>query len=241
MAEKYNPILAEVARQPVVPRGTVDEIFPMGDRTDQRDYIFNQVEGQTELDRLIEALKGDGGDEHWEYDKWLRSAAKHEKIVVEVKQEGDDKPAGFAIFGMTLAFEDHGDDEVESHLYLTLDLAAIYLSPCHRGRGFSAALSWAVGYQVETVIEALKELAEEKQPSAPEGGLEIFISGEAQSAGGARYLATTVERIKSNLEFLSFEAGWAGDIDVIDDIDFSDFPDCGFSEEDQILQKPTYG
>jgi hypothetical protein len=43
-----------------------------------------------------------------------------------------------------------------------------------------------------------------------------------------------VEKIKSNLEFISFEAGWAGDIELYDDVDFSDFPDCGFGyEEDQ--------
>jgi hypothetical protein len=114
----------------------VDEIFPMDDRADPRDYYFRQLTGADEIEGLIAVLGRHANGEHWEYESWLRRSHEQNKIIVEVKQEGDAEPAGFAVFAARVTIEDHGDEEPEPKLYLTLDLAAVYVSPHRRNSGF---------------------------------------------------------------------------------------------------------
>ncbi|MBY3151414.1 hypothetical protein HFO56_03300 [Rhizobium laguerreae] len=240
MTKKYNPILRKISQQTIVSRGTVDEIFPMGGHADQRDYYFRQVVGSAEIEGLISTLGRRAVDENWQYERWLRHSLEHGKIVVEVKQDGDAEPAGFAIFAAQLSVEDYGDDEVEPQLYLAIDLAAIYISPSQRNRGFSEALSWAVAYHVELMVDDLKRLPKARRPPLEGEGLKAVFTGDAQSAGGARFLANTVEKIETNLEHIRFKAGWAGIVNVIDDINFTEFPDQGFdsNEPSVAMGKP---
>lgn len=89
----------------------------MDDRADARDYLFKQVMGPGEIEDLIATLQRSSADnERWEYDKWLLHSVENEKMVLEVRQEGDEEPAGFAIFSTQLAFEDHGMRSSRSYI-----------------------------------------------------------------------------------------------------------------------------
>jgi hypothetical protein len=108
--------------------------------------------------------------------------------------------------------------------------------PKHRGAGFSKALAWAARELVDSVVDHLTEMQPEDRSPLLGLEFEILVRGEAHSAAGARYLASAVEKIESNMEFYNPEDDWLLYPAVTDDVDFSDFPSCGYDEK---YQKPA--
>lgn len=232
-----NKLQAINERGRIPHRGATEEVFPLEDVADVRDFVFTRIVNRSVAKAFIEALRCEADpSEQWPFDKWLLRSVDQKKTVLAVHREGDLGFAGFAVVGTNLAVEDHDMVELSPTLYLSVDLAAVYVLPKHRGEGFSTALAWAAGKLVDSVVDHLTEMPPEDREPLLGLEFEIFIRGEAHSAAGARYLASAVEEIESNMEFYDPEDDWLLHPTVTDDVDFSDFPCCGYGER---YQKPA--
>lgn len=232
LAALINPKLRALATQEVYPRGTTDEVSYEFAHNDDRDFHFKQVKDASEAEALVETLRQRAdGSERWKFDRWLENGIKHQQTIIEVRRSGDETPAGYAIIHTDLGVEKALSGKFKPNFYLSLDLAAIYISPECRGMGFSSALRWAVASYVEDIIAAVEKMPSEDRASLEGMNLEVFLTGEAQSAGGARYLSSVLDKIEEYATYYLEEERWFGAVTVIDDIDFSDFPDCGYGTE----------
>ncbi|TLX17182.1 hypothetical protein [Rhizobium sp. MHM7A] len=223
-ASNLDRLLAQLVEQPVVKDGTAEEIFPSDDRKDEAGFLFRQVSGRQQVAALTEIFKAQAGSkERWPFDIWLDRAFDHHSTIIEVKREGDELPAGFAVIATRLEVEGKTDADSQSTIALRVDLNSVYVTSERRGEGHSQALSWAIGKQVDRILYALAEAPASSRQSFKEHKVEIFIEGEAHSEGGANFLAGTVEQIESNMDFINLEKAWFDVPAVMDDVDYDKF------------------
>lgn len=214
-------MLAQLVEQPIIEDGPAEEIFPSDDREDEAGFLFRQVSSRQEVAALAEIFKAQSGPkERWPFDIWLDRAFDHRSTIIEVKREGDDAPAGFAVIGTKLEVEDKTDADAQSTIVLRVDLNSVYVTPGKRGEGHAQALSWAIGKQVDRILYALAQAPASSRQSLKQHKVEIFIEGEAHSEGGANFLAGTVEQIESNMDFINLDKAWFDVPTVIDNIDY---------------------
>ena len=231
---KENRKLAALNDLAEIPEwGSVEEIFPGDDVDDERVFSFAKISDFKMLMPLLESLsKGSDPGEAWDFQGWLKRGLTDRNTVVAVRSEDDPDYAGFAIFSTTLAVEHNAaDDETDPILCLSADLEAVYILPSYRKQGFSEALSWAVGRYVNSVLRHVNEMPAGDRDVFANLEFQLFIQGEAQSAGGARFLSNTLDEIASNIEMTLYGVD-ALIPSIFDDVDFSDFPDCGFGVDE---------
>lgn len=226
----------------VIPAEVESElIFPGEARDDERPYRFKEIKSPNDMAELA-ALLSEAADieEPWNYEGWLNVEADGAVKIVAVQRVGEDKPAGFVVFsGLFDLHVFNGDeierattiDDVEASFYLTVSVDSVYISPGERGKGFSQALSWMVGNHADEMLRFLEgNLPEEYQQQIKLREVTVLVEGEAHSPGGARFLSRAVEELEAGVEFLGFgEQSWFPIVQVSNGIDFSDFPDRGWS------------
>ncbi len=219
MDTDFDRMVSNLELLPIVDRGSAEEIFPGDDRDGEEGYSFRQIEGRQQIASLTRELSNlPRLNDRWPFDIWLDRAGDHASTIIEVRRENETTPAGFAIIDTDLELE------VEQKiLLLRLDLGSIYVTPSKRGQGHSKALSWAIGAHVDQVLSALAKAPQEDRVFLKDQKIEIFISGEAHSEGGARFLANTVEQIESNMAFIDLKNAWFEVPVVIDDVDLDKF------------------
>lgn len=215
----FEQMVSGMKRHPTFIYGSAEEIFPGEEREDRAGYAFSQVEGRQQIDRLKGELSElPGSKDRWPFDVWLDLAGDREATIIEVKQEGNLIPAGFAVIKMDLELESN-----QNTVLIRLDLNSVYVTPSERGKGHSQALCWAVGMQVNRILSTLAQVPEESRGFLKDHKIEIFITGEAHSEGGARFLTNVVEQIESNMAFIDLKNAWFEVPVVIDDVDLDKF------------------
>lgn len=224
-----NRNLAAINRMATVPeRGVVDEVFLGDDVEDDRDFTFTRITRNKKSQALIDALIADADtQERWDFKGWLNRGLANRQTVIGVQREGQPGIAGFVILSTAL---DVRDLKKEPNIVLDVHLEAVYILPKFRRQGFSQALSWVAAMYVDSVIDQVNDMPKADRMVIEDLEFELFIRGEAHSAGGARFLSETVDWITSNVEMDMFLEDRLRPT-VIDDVDFSDFPDCGFGDE----------
>ncbi len=230
--EKMEPILTPLKNLPIRDSGSTEEVFPLDDRDDNRDYIFRKITGPEDVQTLLTSLQDANEEKRWNIENWLSEAIDREYNIVEVRQYGDAEPAGFATYRCYFDTDIHGLYDSKATIHLSVGLETIYVRPSERGNGHSQALSWLIGNHVDKLLHALKNLPEEVRKDFSHLPVEVFVNGEAHSEGGARFLSRTFEQIESNLHFFELRKSWLQPVELTDNIDFSDYPDCGWSDED---------
>lgn len=215
--------LAQLVRQPVIDRGLAEEIFPGEGRRTDASFIFRQVKGGQEIANLTNTLRAQlGQKDRWPFDVWLDRANDKSWTVIEVRREDEDVPAGFAVIVTDLRLENRTVTNRQSTVVLSLDLNSVYVVPSKRGEGHSQALSWAIGKQVDHILQALAQSpASNYQLDVPQ--VEILIEGEAHSESGAKFLTGTFERIECNINLMNVDGAWFDMPTVIDGIDIDKF------------------
>jgi GNAT superfamily N-acetyltransferase len=212
-------MVSELKLRPVVHHGSAEQIFPGDEREDDEGYSFRHIQGRQQVAHLTSELGAlPRLNDRWPFDVWLDRAADHDSTIIEVRREGEPTPAGFAIVNTELELE--ADQKM---LVLHLDLSSVYVTPSRRGQGHSQALSWAIGEHVDQILSALSHVPEESRTFLKDHKVEIFISGEAHSEGGAHFLAEAVEQIESNMEFVDLKNAWFEVPTVIDDVNLDKF------------------
>lgn len=240
--EKLKPVLSSLCEHEIDLHASVEEIFPMEDRADDRSYSFRLVKTQADVETLIASLKPtQDNSEHWNVETWLNGSYEDGEQIIEVRRDGETEPAGFAAVMISFHRKLVDNQGEAPNMELTTNLEAIYVRPSERGKGHSEALSWAIGAHIDRILRGLADLKTTEREGLSGIDLEILVSGEAHSAGGARFLARTLENIESNLEYHPPKNHWVNSIGVLDNIDFSDYPDCGFSDNsDDELVAPKH-
>ena len=215
----FDRMVSGLELHPIAEYGSSEEIFPYEGRDDEEGFSFRQIEGRQQIAHLTHELsKLPRENDRWPFDIWLDRAGDHASTIIEVRREGETTPAGFAIIDADLELE--SDQQI---ILLRLDLDSIYVTPSKRGQGHSQALSWAIGVHVDQIMSALDKVPEESRAFLKDHKIEIFISGEAHSEGGARFLAEAVQQIESNMDFIALKNCWFGVPAVIDDVDLDKF------------------
>jgi hypothetical protein len=214
--------LAQVVKQPITQRGFAEEIFADDEKRNEADFLFRQVKGGQEVADLTNTLKAQTGPkDRWPFDVWLDRANDKGWTIIEVRREGEDLPAGFTVIGTDLRRKDRIVADGPSTVVLNVDLNSVYVTPSKRGGGYSQALSWAIGKQVEHIV---RTLARSPATSCHLGDqVKILIEGEAHSEGGPKFLGGTVERIEANVHSMNLEQAWFDLPTVIDDVDTEKF------------------
>lgn len=237
-ASRLNPKLEVLAQsQHITASGTVDEIFPCEDRVDNRTFEFEIITNGTQLNVLKAQLKKmrDRGED-WPFADWLDGAHEDGDTILTVRRTGDRKPAGFTNIRTSLRLEDHSDEDTSKPvIYLNIALDAIYISPSERGEGHSQALSWAIARLANDIAYDLAEWNDPERERLEKYPVEISITGEAHSEGGARFLSRTIEKIESHMDQFDPKTTWDFVPTVTDRCDFSDYPNGGYTLTDRTL------
>lgn len=226
-----NPKLAKLAlEQKIHARGSFEKVFGF-EEPNTRDFLFTSIKTKVELLALETHLKKYAKIEpEWPFSEWLRGTHEDGYIIIAVRLEGEPKPAGFATVRTNLAIEiPDEENSARATTYLSLSLDTVYVAPAHREKGYSQALSWAAAQLANDITYALAEWPDPDRRHLEKYPVEIFISGEAHSPGGARYLSRTVDYIETNTEFFNPKSTWNFLPIISNHCDFSDYPDEGFS------------
>lgn len=239
--ESMESALSTLHQVDIHPHGYVEEIFPMEDRIDERPFLFRVVTQSDDVNALIKSLENTSTTErNWNVALWLSTGSERKGKIIAVSREGDDELAGFAVVRVYYDTDMHGILDEEPKIHLSVNLEAIYIRQSERGKGHSQALSYAIANHVDDLLYKLADLSKSERESFDHLPVEIFVNGEAHSAGGARFLHRTFDRIQSNLHFFNPENQWFKSPELFDNIDFSDFPDCGWNVKDDDENDEEY-
>ncbi len=228
-----NPKLEALCREKSISqRIWVDQVFGGRKKPYKRDFILKVLEKDREVKSFEEILKAADVDHPiWDQCNWLLSAHNRSSTILAIKRDRDNDFAGFATFEVNLTLENHADEEEEPDptLYLNVWLDTVYMLPSKRGRGFSEALSYAISEYVDDIAHAVVEWEDPARKYLERYPLTVAISGEAHTAGGARYLTRTVENIRSRIQCFESDSSWEVIPGVENYCDCSDFNNGGFT------------
>lgn len=156
--------------------------------------VLEMTKGRDAVRALQGGLSPVGGDvEEWDIDGWLDHALGAGDPIIAARRVSGGDLIGFTSFQQSFYVRAHGD---RATLCLEFDFVSVYVAPEVRGMGVAAALRTTVERHVGAVIEGLAALPREFTDPAREVELEIAVSANLQSEGGARFF----ERIRSAIE-----------------------------------------
>lgn len=233
IASLLNPKLEALSQEkPFRKQIWVDEVFGGRKRQYKRDFVFQVLKTEHEIEALRQNLEQNAHpNEEWDLRNWLLSAHKSSSTILTVKRDRDREFAGFATLDISVELENHADEDEtpDPTLFLNVWLDTVYIQPTKRGYGFSEALSFTIADHVDDIARAVVEWNDPHRKYLEKYPFEIGVSGEAHSAGGARYITRTLENIKSRLDFFEVESTWEVIPELTNFSDCSDFTNGGFS------------
>lgn len=160
-------------------------------------------------------------DDEWDWDEWLhRGTASPGCPVIGVRDQSAAKIVGFCAIETNACVERNPSGGVVD---LNFEIAAVYVRPEYRGRGFGAILRQAAATYLRSLIDAIAALPPADIADLEMSGLSVTVHAHPESQEGHAFANGVSGDVELHLSALASRA-WFAQAAFIDETDPEEEP-----------------